>query len=90
MRLLEKAILLSSLQSYRNNLPQIRGDMSDSNVRALAESFGVPVLIDSPVRPGSLREAASSHGVPVLVYEAGEALRFDEFAITRVLRGGCR
>ena len=34
-----------------------------------------------PERAGSLREAAREAGVDVLVYEGGEGLRFDEFAI---------
>jgi predicted deacylase len=36
------------------------------------------------LRDGSLRKAATERGVPVVLYEAGEALRFDEWAI----RGG--
>jgi hypothetical protein len=37
--------------------------------------------LESPERPGSLREAAREVGVDVLSYEGGEGLRFDEFAI---------
>ena len=47
----------------------------------LARSFGVPVLINSSVRDGSLRAEATSAGVRMLLYEAGEALRYDELAI---------
>jgi hypothetical protein len=39
------------------------------------------VLIHSNVRDGSLREAADEHGVTSMLYEAGEALRFDELSI---------
>jgi predicted deacylase len=41
----------------------------------------VPLLINAGLRKGSLRETAGRLGVPVLVYEAGEALRFDENCI---------
>jgi predicted deacylase len=37
--------------------------------------------------PGSLRKSAEELGIPVMVYEAGEALRFDEAAIRVGLRG---
>lgn len=66
---------------HRSNLPQIRGDMSDRNIRMMAEAFGVPAILDSEPREGSLRAAAMEQGIPTVVYEAGEALQFDEMAI---------
>ncbi len=39
------------------------------------------------VRDGSLREAVAERGLPMLLYEAGEALRFNESAIQAGLRG---
>ena len=38
-------------------------------------------MIHSQIRDGSLRQAATQQGIPVLLYEAGEALRFDAMAI---------
>ncbi len=67
--------------SHRSNLPQVRADLSDPETLELARSFGVPVLINSSVRDGSLRGEATSSGVRMLLYEAGEALRYDELAI---------
>jgi predicted deacylase len=67
--------------SHRANLPQIRADLSDDETLALARSFGVPVLINASVRDGSLRSEAAAAGVRMLLYEAGEALRYDELAI---------
>jgi len=72
---------------HRDNLPQVRARLDDDETLALARAFGVPVLIDSAVRDGSLREAAAERGVPMLVYEAGEALRFDELAIRPGVQG---
>lgn len=72
---------------HRTNLPQIRADLDDEETNDLARSFGVPVLINSNLRDGSLREAAAELGVKSLLYEAGEALRFDDFSITAGLRG---
>lgn len=72
---------------HRDNLPQVRAHLDDEETRRLAEAFGTPVLIDSDMRDGSLREAAADYGIPMLLYEAGEALRFDEVAIRAGLRG---
>lgn len=72
---------------HRSNLPQIRTDIAKGHSRELAEVFGAPIILNSNIRDGSLREAAQEVGVDVLVYEAGEALRFDEFAIRAGLKG---
>lgn len=74
----------------RTNLPQIRADLSDSRTRRMAEVFGAPVVIDANVREGSLRQHASANGVPTLLYESGEALRFDELSINAGVRGVMR
>ena len=71
---------------HRSNLPQIRANMDDKETEKLARAFEVPVIISSRLRDGSLREAAAEYGIPMLLYEAGEALRFDEIAI----RGGVK
>ncbi|WP_075188264.1 succinylglutamate desuccinylase/aspartoacylase family protein [Teredinibacter haidensis] len=72
---------------HRSNLPQIRADLSDEQTRAMAESFGVPVLLNSTLRDGSLRECACDSGTKILLYEAGEALRFDELSIRAGVNG---
>jgi len=72
---------------HRSNLPQIRADLSDAEVKELAEVFGVSVVLNSEVLEGSLRESAFAAGTKVLLYEAGEALRFDELSIRAGLKG---
>jgi uncharacterized protein len=67
--------------SHRTNLPQIRADLGDAETLAMAKSFGVPVLINASGRDGSLRSEAMATGARMLLYEAGEALRYDEFGI---------
>ncbi len=72
---------------HRDNLPQIRACIEDHPAtELLARAFGAPVIINSNLRDGSLRQAVLEKGVPMLLYEAGEALRFDEVAI----RGGVK
>jgi len=72
---------------HRSNLPQIRADMSDPETKVLAEIFGVPVLLNSTLVDGSLRESAVKNQTKILLYEAGEALRFDEFSIRAGMKG---
>ncbi len=71
---------------HRSNLPQIRVDLDQEGILELAQSFQVPVILDNPTIPNSMRYTAQQRGIPLLLYEAGEALRFDETAI----RGGVK
>lgn len=75
---------------HRTNAPQIRADLDDPAARALGEAFGAPILMHAEVREGSLRQAARDKGAPVIVYEGGEALRFDESAIAAGVDGCLR
>ena len=72
---------------HRSNLPQVRANLDDMETEKLARAFDVPVMISSTLRDGSLREAAAEYGIPMLLYEAGEALRFDEVSIRAGVKG---
>lgn len=73
----------------RANLPQIRVDLeAHPEMLELAQAFGPPILVDSAERDGTLRGAVGN--LPLLLYEAGEALRFDEVAIRAGLQGVLR
>jgi len=72
---------------HRSNLPQIRANLDDPESAKLAKDFGVPVILNADIRDGSLREAAAALGIPILLYEAGEALRFDEISIRAGVKG---
>lgn len=71
----------------RTNYPQIRIDVDDPNLLALAQAFGAPVIVPAPQRAGSFREYAKQHKLPYLLYEAGEASRFDEDCIHKGVAG---
>ncbi len=73
--------------NHRTNLPQIRANIDDPDTLRLAEAFRAPVIIKASIRDGSLRQAVAEKGIPFLLYEAGEALRFDEVAIRAGIRG---
>lgn len=86
----DAGIDLHTASNHRTNVPQLRLHLDDERARRLAEAFGAPFLIDAARRAGSLRDAARLAGVPVLTYEAGQALRFDEEAITVGVAGVLR
>ena len=64
---------------HRINLPHIRACMENEETQKLAFAFGAPVILNANLRDGSLRQAVEEKGIPMLLYEAGGALRFDEF-----------
>tara|TARA_R110002072_G_scaffold121598_7_gene255567 strand:+ start:8413 stop:9483 length:1071 start_codon:yes stop_codon:yes gene_type:complete len=72
---------------HRSNFPQIRADLDNPISLAMTEAFGVPLALDAKLRDGSLRETAEAAGIPVILYEAGEALRFEEMYIRAGLKG---
>lgn len=72
---------------HRENLPHVRANLDDPRTAALARAFNVPVILNADVRDGSLREQAVERGIPMVLYEAGEALRFDERAVRAGVKG---
>jgi len=72
---------------HRSNFPQIRADLDNPEALAMTEAFAVPLAIDAKIRDGSLRECAGDAGIPVILYEAGEALRFEEVYIRAGVKG---
>jgi hypothetical protein len=78
---------IHSAAIHRYNLPQIRIAAGNRKLVELAMAFGAPVIIESPLRDGSLRDLASRKGVDMLLMEAGEALRFDRLSIETGVEG---
>ncbi|KMT64521.1 succinylglutamate desuccinylase/aspartoacylase family protein [Catenovulum maritimum] len=72
---------------HRSNYPQVRANLADEETQMLARAFGVPVLLNSDLRDGSLRQIAAEEGTKILLYEAGQALRFDELSIRAGIKG---
>lgn len=73
--------------NHRENLPQIRANLDCTQTSELAYAFGTPIILDSNIRDGSLRGAMTEENKPVLVFEGGEALRFDEIVIRAAVKG---
>ena len=72
---------------HRENLPQIRANLDTPEVKEIATAFGASIMLNSNLRDGSLREAAQKVGCHMLLFEAGEALRFNETAIRIGVKG---
>ena len=72
---------------HKSNLPQIRTNLDNEFTYNLAKVFEAPIVLHSELRDGSLRAEAQEKGIPVLLYEAGEALRFDETSIRIGVKG---
>ncbi|KTD24710.1 succinylglutamate desuccinylase / aspartoacylase family [Legionella lansingensis] len=72
---------------HRSNYPQTRFSHQCAQSAILAEAFDAPVRVAATMRDGSLREATDNADIPMIIYEGGEALRFDEMAIQIGVRG---
>jgi predicted deacylase len=75
---------------HRTNLPQLRVDLTDPETERVARAFAAPVTVHAQYRDGSLREACSERGIHALVFEGGEAHRFNEAAIQAGVDGALR
>ena len=72
---------------FRTNVPQIRADLSNPEIKRLALQFGVGIVIDGQGPNGSLRREAVKAGIPAIIYEAGPPLIFREDEIARGTQG---
>jgi len=78
---------LHTASIHKSNLPQVRTNIDNEYTFKLAKAFEAPVILHSELRDGSLRAEAQDRGTPILLYEAGEALRFDETCIRIGVKG---
>lgn len=78
---------LHTASIHKSNLPQVRTNLNNEYTLDLAKAFEAPVVLHSELRDGSLRAVAQDRGIPILLYEAGEALRFDETSIRIGVKG---
>lgn len=65
----------------RTNLPQLRADMTYSEVAKFARKMGAIVVVQSEGTEGSLRRAAVEAGIPSLTLEAGAPHELEREAV---------
>jgi uncharacterized protein len=88
--ILKKADYCIELQTgllNHNILPQVYCNFENPEEKKLAKAFNSPVIINVDVEKSSLRQTTEKINVPLIVYQAGEAMRFDENAITLGVSG---
>ena len=73
--------------AQRHNYPQTRYTQEDEYSKKLAEVFSAPFSFPSRLISGSFRKAAFRMGKPSIVFEAGESMRFDDYAILEGMQG---
>jgi len=71
----------------RNNFPQIRYTGEDEVSKEMADVFNAPFSFASGLIKGSFRNAAYKMGKSTIVYEAGESMRFDDYALLEGMQG---
>lgn len=88
--ILKKANYCVELQTgdlNHNILPQIYCDFTNTEAKNLAKLFNAPVVTSLSVKENNLIETLESLQIPTLIYQAGEAMRFDENAISLGVNG---
>ena len=71
----------------RTNLPQIRADISNPDIKKLATHFGIGIVVGGAGPDKSLRRETAKAGIPAIIYEAGEPYRFQEDEIDAGVQG---
>lgn len=87
MNQIDYGIDLHTGGGQRHNFPQIRYTAEDEMSKKLAEVFNAPISFASKLIKGSFRNAACLMKKPTIVFEAGESMRFDDYAIIEGMQG---
>lgn len=73
-----------------SNHPQVRVDFKDKKGFELAKAFGTHFILDSPHIDKSFRKEAYKQRKHILVYEGGESMRLDDYAVEEAVAGTLR
>ncbi|MCF1752338.1 succinylglutamate desuccinylase/aspartoacylase family protein [Mariniradius sediminis] len=73
-----------------SNYPQVRVDFKDKKGFELARAFGTHFILDSPHIDKSFRKEAYKQRKHILVYEGGESMRLDDYAVEEAVAGTLR
>ena len=83
--ILKKADYCIELQTGaldHNILPQVYCNFDNLRTKQLAKVFQAPVITNVTLDGNKLRQTTEELHIPLLVYQAGEAMRFNEDAIS--------
>lgn len=82
--ILKKADYCIELQTgglNHNILPQVYCNFDNTKAKELAKAFNAPVVTNVSIDDNHFRQTTEELHIPLLVYQAGEAMRFDENSI---------
>ncbi len=71
----------------RTNYPNVRGDLTDPQVRRLAESFGAEIILNGKGPAGGFRREACMAGCPTIIMEGGEIWKVEPGIVESATRG---
>lgn len=71
----------------RTNYPNVRGDLSDPNVKELAEAFGSEIIMNGKGPHGAFRREACLAGCPSIIMEGGEVWKVEPSIVDSATRG---
>ena len=71
----------------RTNVPTVRADMSNPEVRRIAEAFGTELILDGKGPKKGLRPAACAAGCPTIVLEGGEVWKVEPTIVECAVQG---
>ncbi|QDT41800.1 Succinylglutamate desuccinylase / Aspartoacylase family protein [Gimesia alba] len=71
----------------RTNYPNVRGDMTNPEVRRLAEAFGSEIIMNGKGPVGAFRREACSGGCPTIIMEGGEVWKVEPGIVESAARG---
>ncbi len=71
----------------RTNVPTVRADMSNPEVRRIAEAFGCELILNNTGPKKGLRPEACSAGCPTIVLEGGEVWKVEPTIVECAVQG---
>jgi predicted deacylase len=78
---------LHSASVRRTNYPNVRGDLTNPEVKRIAEAFGCEIIISCKGPQKSLRREASERGCHTIVMEGGEVFKVEPGIVESSVRG---
>lgn len=78
---------LHTAAAQRTNYPNVRGKLSDPEVRRITEAFGSELILNGAGPEGSFRREATSAGCPTICVEAGEPWKMEPAMVQFGVRG---
>jgi len=71
----------------RTNYPNVRGDLTNPEVRRLAHAFGAEIILNGKGPRGGFRREACLAGCPTIIMEGGEVWKVEPTIVKSATRG---